>query len=148
MLYIASDHGGFTLKKRLVRYFENELKITFKDLGPLAFEKEDDYPDFATAVAKQVSIDKDSRGILICTTGNGMCISANKLNGIRAILGYSIESVELGRQDNNANVLCLSGGTLTDDHAIAIVNKFLKTEFSKKDRHKRRLSKIAKLEKK
>jgi ribose 5-phosphate isomerase B len=147
MLYIASDHGGYKLKKRLIRYLKNELNKPITDMGPSNFVETDDYPDYATPLAKKVAENKDNLGILICGTGNGVCVTANKINGIRAILGYNIEAAALGKEHNNANILCLAGRVLTEDHAMAIVKKFLETSFTNDPRHARRLKKIAELEK-
>ncbi|MFA6105690.1 MAG: RpiB/LacA/LacB family sugar-phosphate isomerase [Patescibacteria group bacterium] len=146
MLYISSDHAGYQLKKLLTDKLENVLKIKFEDLGPVNFDADDDFPDFAIPLAKKVAKDKANRGILICGSGHGMCIAANKIKGIRAILGASIESAELGRRDNDANILCLSGRTLSTEHAVAIVKHFLDTEFDNQERRLRRLKKISELE--
>lgn len=142
MLYLASDHGGYKLKKYLSRYLKNQLQIEFQDLGPAQYKETDDYPDYAIPLAKEVTKNKNNRGILICGSGNGMCLTANKVKGIRAILGYNIEAAELGRQHNDANVLCLAGRVLTEDHAAAVVKKFLQTKFAG-GRHARRLKKVA-----
>ncbi|TAN33777.1 RpiB/LacA/LacB family sugar-phosphate isomerase [Patescibacteria group bacterium] len=142
MIYIAADHGGYQLKKHLLRYMKNELNIEAKDMGAGEYVETDDYPDFALPLAEEVAKDDDNFGILICASGQGMCIAANKVRDVRAILGYNIKGVEMGRRDNNANVLCLAGKILSDEHAAAIVKTFLKTEFSGEDRYKRRLNKI------
>jgi ribose 5-phosphate isomerase B len=142
MLYIASDHGGFKLKNRLIRYLQNELLEPFEDLGPFEYVETDDYSDYAISLSKKVEKDKKNLGILICGTGNGVCIAANKNKGIRAIIGYNIKSAELGKEHNNANVLCLAGRVLTEEHAMMIVKKFLETPFSGDERHVRRLKKI------
>lgn len=146
MIYLASDHGGYKLKKYLSQYLKNQLPTEFKDLGPAQYEETDDYPDYAIPLAKEVAKDEDNLGILICGSGNGVCLTANKVKGVRAILGYNIEAAELGRQHNNANVLCLAGRVLTEDHAAAVVKKFLETKFAG-GRHARRLDKVAKIEK-
>lgn len=146
MLYIASDHAGFQLKKFLVTQLEKTLKIPFEDLGPTTFVKDDDYPDFAVAVSEQVAKNKDNMGILICGSGQGMCIAANKIKGIRAIHGSSIKETEMGRQDNDANVICLAAWVISDEHALAIVKTFLTTDFDKVERRIRRLNKISALE--
>jgi ribose 5-phosphate isomerase B len=142
MLYIASDHAGYQLKKHLVTFLNNTLKIPVKDLGPEKFDEDDDYPDFALTTAKKVTESKTNIGILICGSGNGICLAANKVNGVRAILGYNIEAAEFGRKHNDANMLCLAGRVLSDEHATAIVKKFLETEFTNDERHVRRLKKI------
>ncbi len=144
MLYIASDHGGYKLKNRLIRYLKNELNQSVEDVGPFEYLATDDYPDYAVLLAKKVVNNKDNFGILICGTGNGVCIAANKINGARAIIGYNIEATIQGKEHNNANILCLAGQMLTEDHAMAIVKKFLETSFSNDERHVRRLEKIEK----
>ena len=135
MLYISSDHAGFKLKNLLTDKLQNNLKVDF-----------DDFPDFAAALAKKVVKNQNNRGILICGSGHGMCIAANKIKGARAILGASIESTELGRRDNDANILCMSGHVLSLEHALAIVKRFLETDFDNKERRLRRLKKISNLE--
>jgi ribose 5-phosphate isomerase B len=147
MIYIASDHRGYQLKKELVDYIKTKLEKEIIDLGPNKYDEDDDFVDFAIPLAKKVSADKNSFGILICGTGHGMCIAANKINGARAIIGYSITGAEFGRQDNDANILCLAGRTLSKDHAEAIAKKFLETNFKNEERFVRRLEKISELEK-
>ena len=146
MLYISSDHAGYQLKKFLADKLETTLKIKFEDLGPHQFNVDDDYPDYAAPLAKKVVKNASNRGILICGSGHGICITANKIKGVRAILGASIESVELGRRDNDANILCMSARILSPEHAIAIVKHFLETEFDNQERRLRRLKKISELE--
>ena len=129
MIYISADHAGYQLKKELVDYLAKKLEFEITDLGPKEYDKEDDFVDYAVKLAKKVAEDHENRGILICGSGHGMCIAANKIKGIRAITGYSISGAEFGRQHNDANVLCLAGRVLSKDHAEAIVKKFLETEF-------------------
>lgn len=142
MLYIASDHGGFQLKKYLLRYLTNQLKISTEDLGPAAYDESDDYPIYAAKLARKVAKQKGARGILICKTGHGVCMMANKVRGVRAILGYNIEGAEWGRNDEDANVLCLASKFISDEHACAIVKKFLETKFDNVERRVRRLKEI------
>jgi ribose 5-phosphate isomerase B len=146
MIYIASDHAGYQLKKYLTRYLTVQLKRDFEDLGPDEYDKEDDFPDFAAKVARKVASKKDALGILICGSGQGVCITANKFKGIRAILGYSIEAAELARKHDFANVLCLAGRVLSNEHAIAIVRTFLENEPKQEKRFLRRIEKIRKIE--
>lgn len=146
MIFIASDHAGFQLKKTLLTYLNKILKLPVQDLGPIAHDPNDDYPDYAELVAQEVSKIPENRGILICGSGHGMCIAANKFSGIRAILASSIESAEYARKDDDANILCLAGRVLSDEHARAIVKIFLEIPFSGDERHVRRLGKIAELE--
>ncbi len=148
MLYIASDHNGFQLKKHLLTYINSQLKKEAVDLGPEKFDAEDDYPDYAFKLAKKVAAEKKSLGILICGSGHGVCIAANKIKGARAVLGYSIEGAELARRDDDANIICLAGKILSDDHACAIIKKFLETEMrTDNPKYARRLKKIADAEK-
>lgn len=147
MIYLSSDHAGFQLKKFLLTQLEKALKLPTDDLGPFEYNKDDDYPDYAIALAKKVVKNKINKGILICGSGQGMCITANKIKGIRAILGYNIEGTELGRRDNDANVLCLPGKIISHEHALAIMKSFLNTEFDGLPRRIRRLKKIAAIEK-
>lgn len=147
MLFIASDHAGFQLKKFLLKYLKTQLKLEAEDLGPASFQEGDDFPDFAVPLTKKVVADKNNRGILICGSGHGMCIAANKIKGARAIIGYSIEGAEMGRRHNDANILCLAGRVISEEHAAAITKKFLATEFQNEERLIRRNGKIAELEK-
>jgi len=140
-LYIASDHRGYQLKKRLIRYTENELNREITDLGPMEHDPSDDYVDYTIDLTKKV-LAEDARGILICRNGIGVCIAANKVDGIRAGIGYNIGAAELMMTDDNTNVLCLSSEFLSEDHAMAVLKKWLETEFSNAERHVRRLEKI------
>lgn len=146
-IYIAADHGGFELKQYLVQELSLNPNIELTDLGAKKFDTEDDYPDFAFQVAKKVSQNTGYFGILICGSGHGVCIAANKVNGVRATIGYSIEGAELARRDDNVNVLCLAGRIVSPDYALAIVNKFLNTAFrTDSDKYLRRINKITALE--
>ena len=146
MLYIATDHGGFQLKKYLIRYLKTQLKTKAVDLGPKKYDKEDDYPDYAIPLARKVAQGKNNKGILICRMGNGTCIAANKVKGIRAAVAFNIDAAEYARRDNNANIICLSGDVVSNEHAAAIVKKFLESGFDG-GRHARRMDKIAAIEK-
>lgn len=148
-IYIASDHGGYQLKKRLLRYLENELNVKAEDMGPMEFDQADDYPDYALPLARKV-VETDGRGILICTNGIGVCIAANKVKGVRAGIGYNIDVAQSMVNDDNANIICLAAKLSSDEHAMAIVKKWLETKFSgegARERYVRRLKKIAELEK-
>ena len=145
-LYITSDHGGYQLKKRLVRYCQNELEIEIEDMGPLEHDELDDFPDFVIPTA-QKAVETNGQAIFICGSGIGACISANKVKGMYAGLGYNIEVAGLMREHNNTNGLCLAGRVLTEDHAMAIVKKWLETEFSGIEKYQRRNDKIINLEK-
>lgn len=145
-LYISSDHGGYQLKKRLVRYIENELNLKIEDLGPHEYEETDDYPDYAIPLAEKVA-KKKARGITICSSGIGVCIAANKIKGVRAGIGYSIEVAESMVHHDDTNVLCLGAKGVSEEHAMAIVKKWLESEFSGKKRYVRRLEKVEEFEK-
>lgn len=144
-LYIASDHGGYALKKRLIRFIENELGRTVTDLGPEQHVEDDDYTDYAFPLAKKVA-EEHARGILICRNGVGVCIAANKVKGIRAGIGYNIAASESMITDDNTNILCLASDHLSEDFSMAIVKRWLETEFPAQERHVRRLEKIEKYE--
>ena len=136
---ISSDHAGFEIKE-FIKEFIIDSNISITDLGPF-INQSVDYPDFAKKVSRRVSKKKSEIGILVCGSGTGMAISANKSKGIRAAVGYNIKSTQLSRQHNNANILCL-GSRLTKKKDIKkIISIFLKTKFEG-GRHKRRVKKI------
>lgn len=144
-LYIASDHGGYQLKRRLVRYIENELKLSITDLGPESYAEDDDYPDYAIPLAKRVA-KEDARGIVICKNGVGVSVAANKVPGIRCGIGYNLMAAETMRTDDDTNMLALAAKGLTEEHAMQIVKTWIETPFSGAERHIRRLKKVADLE--
>ena len=146
-LYIASDHAGYQLKKRLVRFIKNELERDIKDIGPIAHDPEDDFPDYIIPAAKK-AVEEAGRAIMICGSGIGACIVANKVDGMYAALGYNIEAAESSIKHNNVNGLCLAGRSLSEDHAMAIVKKWLETDSSQfiGGKYERRNEKIRKLE--
>ena len=136
---ISSDHAGFEIKE-FIKEFLIKSKISIIDLCPFD-DKSVDYPDYAKKTSRRVSYKKSDVGILVCGSGTGMAISANKTKGIRAAVGYNIKSTQLSRQHNNANILCL-GSRLTKKTSIRqIVSIFLRTKFEG-GRHKRRIKKI------
>ncbi len=145
-VYITADHGGHQLKKRLVRFLENDLKLKFTDLGAKEYDELDDFPDY-TIPAAEKTVKTNGRLIAICGSGNGVCLAANKVKGIRAIVGYNIEAAILSRQHNDSNCLCLAGRVLTEEHAMAIVKKWLETEEFLGGKYQRRNEKITKYEK-
>jgi ribose 5-phosphate isomerase B len=147
MLYIASDHAGYQLKKRIIRHLKTELQQKVEDLGPLEFDEKDDYPDYAIPLARKV-VETGGKGILICGNGVGVCIAANKIKGVRAGIGYNLYAAETMRTDDDTNILCLGARALGEDFALAVVKKWLATEFSSEERHKRRLRKIEDLDNK
>lgn len=144
MLYIGSDHGGFSLKEYLKSYFEKN-NIVFEDLGVYTQESFD-YPIIAEKLCCEVIKDQNNKGILICGTGIGVCIAANKVKGIRAALCSDTYVAEMSRKHNNANVLCMGGRVLGNDKGVDIVKSFLSTGFEG-GRHLRRVDQIMEIEK-
>ncbi len=144
MISIASDHGGFDLKEAVRKHLE-EKGITCKDFGTDS-KASCDYPDFAGAAAKAVADGECERGIVICTTGIGVSIVANKVNGIRCGLCTNVTQARLTREHNDANMLALGAGITGQTAAMDIVDTFLSTEFSHGERHERRVRKIAEYE--
>lgn len=145
MISLGADHGGFEVKKK-VKEWLNRWHFKFEDLGNLVFERNDDYPDFASRVAQKVSQGKNDFGILICRSGHGMDMVANKFPGVRSALCFSLKHAKQSRQHEDANVLCLANDYLKEAEIKKIIRVFLETEFSGKERHKKRLGKIKKLE--
>ncbi|MBO5197228.1 MAG: ribose 5-phosphate isomerase B [Lachnospiraceae bacterium] len=140
MIALGCDHGGYELKQEVIKYLE-EKKLAYKDFG--TYSKEScDYPLYAKAVAKAVSEGECEQGILICGTGIGISIAANKVKGIRAALCHDCFSAEATRQHNNANILCMGGRIVGPGLAIKIVDTFLNTPFSNDERHIRRINLI------
>lgn len=140
---IGSDHRGVHIKNRLVAYLI-AAGHQVHDLGTDC-EQSVDYPDFASAVCRRVSTGEDERGILICGTGIGMAIVANKFKGVRAANCYDAVMAEICRRHNNVNVLCLPGDLIGDRPIDELVNIWLSTEFEA-GRHERRLEKISQIE--
>lgn len=137
MIAIGSDHGGFDLKQAVVKYLEDK-GIPYQDMG--CDSKEScDYPTFGHAVAKAVADGKCEKGIVICTTGIGISIAANKVEGIRCALCSDIFSAKMTRLHNDANVLALGGGIVGQKLALDIVETFLNTEFSGDEHHCNRI---------
>jgi ribose 5-phosphate isomerase B len=137
--FLAADHAGFYLKEKLKKFFASQA-INFTDLGTNS-SKSVDYPDFAHALAKKISTTPNSTGVLICGSGIGVSIAANRHHGVRAARCCSELDATLARQHNNANVLALAGRQLTFFQAKKIVKKFLTIKFEE-GRHKRRVEKI------
>jgi len=139
-IIIGSDHAGFDLKERIKVFFAEKNEFSFKDIGTFNHDPID-YPIIAHEVAKNVSEKKFSRGMLICGSGIGMSIVANKHRNVRAALCHNLYTVKLSRKHNDANILALGGRVLGVDLALEMVDLFLHTEFEG-GRHKRRLDKI------
>ena len=136
---IASDHAGYQLKEK-IKDFLIKKDVPVIDLGPLASEPVD-YPDYAKKLAKRELLKKSDGGILVCGSGTGMAITANKFKGIRAAQCYSRKSTILSRQHNNANIICLGSRMLKSKEAFNFINYFFNTKFQG-GRHQKRLNKI------
>jgi ribose 5-phosphate isomerase B len=143
---LASDHAGLRLKEKVKKYLARK-KIEYEDLGTKSF-KSVDYPDYALKVAEKVAKNKNTRGILVCGTGTGMTIAANKVKGIRAVAAYDVYSAKMSRIDNDTNVLGLRGRFFPFEKMKKIITVWLDTPFSGEKRHKRRIKKIGDYERK
>ena len=137
---IASDHAGYKLKEDIKNFLINK-NVSIFDLGPINGEKSVDYPDFAKKVSNRVKEKRSDIGILICGSGIGMAISANKTRGIRAAVCYNLQSTRLSRLHNDANIISLGSRLIRKDIAFKLVLIFLKTKFEG-GRHLRRVKKI------
>jgi len=141
---IAADHGGFLLKEKLRARLAG-MGHQVRDFGTDSTES-CDYPDFAEEVGGAVAEGRADRGLLVCTTGIGMAMAANKIAGVRAAPAQSEDEVRLTREHNNANVLTLGARYLDESRAVELIRVFLETAFSGGERHVRRVAKIAQLE--
>jgi ribose 5-phosphate isomerase B len=146
MLYLGADHRGFYLKEE-IKDFLNKEKIEFVDLGNSKYDLEDDYPDFAIKVALKVSEGKKNQGILICGSGIGMSIVANKFKGIRAGLCLSDLIAKEAKKAIDINILCLAADSTEPAKAKLIVSQWLKANFKQEPRYLRRIKKINELPK-
>jgi len=139
MIYIASDHAGFRLKEKIKKFLEKR-KIKFNDLGPFQYDKNDDYPDYASKVAGKIKCTKN-KGILICRTGQGMCISANKIKGIIAAPVWNLKTSRHAKEHLNADIICLPARFVSKALAKKIITVWADSKFQK-GRYTRRLNKI------
>ena len=144
MVYVGADHRGFILKGEMIDYLKKQ-GYQVKDLGTNS-EEPVDYPEIAKKVGAEVAGDPNTRGVLLCGSGAGVCIAANKINGIRAAQAWDPEVARLARNDDNINVLCLGADRISSDDAKPIVQKFLSTSFGGAERFNRRLKQIQELE--
>lgn len=140
MIALGCDHGGYELKQEIIKYLE-EKGIPYKDFG-CDSTKSVDYPIYARKVGRAIQNGECDKGILICGTGIGISIAANKMKGIRAALCTDCFSAEATRLHNDANILALGGRVVGPGLAVKIVDTFLNTEFSHEERHQRRIDLI------
>lgn len=137
-IIIASDHAGYELKESIIRHFANEYE--WENMGTYSSESVD-YPDFAHPLAEKISNGENKYGILICGTGNGIGMTANKHANVRAALCWNVDIAALARQHNDANILVLPARFITEEDAFKVVETFFSTEFEG-GRHQRRVEKI------
>lgn len=146
MLYLASDHRGFALKEKIKQHLQQK-GVAFKDLGNNKLDNQDDYPIFASKVAQNVSKNPDENlGIILCGSGVGVDIVANKFEGIRSGLAINSEQIKAAKKDDHINVLSLAADFINLDEAIKIIDIFLVTEPSNEERYLRRLQQIEEIE--
>ena len=144
MLAIGCDHGGYELKEHIKKYLD-EKGVEYKDFGCYD-ESSVDYPDIAQAVCKSINDKESENGILVCGTGIGISIAANKIDGIRAAHCHDVYSAEMTKRHNNANVICMGGRVIGRELAFKIIDAWLGAEFEG-GRHQTRIDKIHSLEK-
>jgi ribose 5-phosphate isomerase B len=144
-IFIGGDHAGFEMKEELKKYLAT-LQYEVEDIGPHRFNPNDDYPDFVIPLAKAVTENPDSRGIVVAGSGEGEIMCANKIEGIRAALVYDSYSARISREHNDANIMAIGARTMDVETAKRLVKIWLETPFSYEERHIRRLRKIAELE--
>ncbi len=137
---VGADHGGYSHKEAIKKHLI-ERGFEVKDFGAFS-EESTDYNDYAILVAEAVRDHKYDRGILVCGTGIGMSVMANKVKGIRAALVHDLFTAEATRLHNNSNILAMGGRVIKQNHALKIVDIWIDTEFSNEDRHIRRVNKI------
>lgn len=146
-IYIGADHNGFERKQRLSEYLQkNGYEVI--DEGDVSLAPEDDFPQFASKVVHAMRGDHDpdtAKGILICGSGQGMCMAANRYKGIRASLAFDQEEARSARNDDDSNVLCLSARSLDFDTTLSIVHTWLMTPFAGANRFKRRIQELDQL---
>jgi len=147
MIYLGADHRGYNLKEEIKKFFELE-KIKFKDLGNLNYDENDDYPDFVKKVVERIlSKPKKEKGILVCGTGIGMSIAANKFKGIKAGLCLSGYMAKRAIEEDDINILCLAADITDVGTSKKIIKEWLKAKFKNEERYKRRIKKILEIEK-
>jgi ribose 5-phosphate isomerase B len=144
-VFIGSDHRGYGLKEKIAEWL-SEMKWEFKDLGAPTLEPGDDFTKYAEEVASLVAKTEGSRGVLLCGSGVGVEVLANKFDGVRAAIGKDVFQVEAGRNDDDMNILVIAADFTEEKDVKAMLIAFLETEFSGKARYERRLQEIEKIE--
>jgi ribose 5-phosphate isomerase B len=146
-IYLASDHAGFGVKEETKKHLKAK-GIDIEDCGAYELNPGDDYPDFISKAAKKVAGNKDSKGIVFGKSGAGECITANKIKGIRAVVGFTTDNVRLSREHNDSNILCIGSLFVDSERVQELIEVFLNTPFSNEERHIRRINKINSIENK
>jgi len=144
-VFIGADHRGYELKEKIKSHLQSDYDI--EDCGALVHNPNDDYTTFASRVATNVAETPGTRGIIMCGSGVGVDIVANKFDGVRASIGKSIEQVTAGRIDDNFNILVIAADYTTEDEADDMIRAFLETEYEPNERRERRLKDIEEIEK-
>lgn len=145
MIYIGADHRGFELKEELKRRMDAD-GLEYEDMGNENLDPADDYVDYAQAVGQAVAEDSDSKGVLICGSGVGVDMAANKVKGVRSCLVFDEKRAAQSREHEDANIICLASDVLIADTAYEMVKTFLNTAFTGEERHIRRINKLKELE--
>lgn len=143
-VFFAADHAGLQMKSSLLASLEGQYELV--DVGPYELRPDDDYPLYAVKLAQNVVANPGSMGVVVCASGQGMAIAANKIKGVRASVVWNETIAQETRVDNDSNVLSLPSRSLSPDQALAIVAKWLTTPFSNEERHIRRILEISKIE--
>ncbi|MFC1625901.1 RpiB/LacA/LacB family sugar-phosphate isomerase [Patescibacteria group bacterium] len=144
-VYIGADHRGYFLKEKIAKWLF-EWKIGFFDVGAESLDLKDDYTKYASEVASLVAKSKNSKGVVICGSGVGVDIVANKFDGVRAAMGKTAKQIEAGRKEDDMNILVLAAEFTYEEEAKEMLKAFLKTKFVGKARYRKRLSDISKIE--
>jgi ribose 5-phosphate isomerase B len=144
-IYIGADHRGYELKEKIARWLF-EMEHAYQDLGALSYDPDDDYPKYAEDVASLVAKNPGSRGILLCGSGVGVDVVANKFDGIRSSIGKNVLQIEAGRRDDDMNILVIAADYTSEKEAKAMLIAFLETRYTAKPRFERRLEEITRIE--
>ena len=145
VIYVGADHRGLNFKNKVLEFLrDQEYKV--KDLGPTKYNQDDDYSDMSIKLAETI-VRENTKGILICGSGIGVCVAANKVDNVRAALCTMEKQARMAREDSDANILCLSADLVDEETNFKIIKTFLETVFSSEERFIRRINKIKKYEK-
>lgn len=144
-IFLGADHRGYALKEKIARWLF-EMEYPYQDLGADHFDPHDDYTKYAAEVASLVAKNEGSRGVLLCGSGVGVDVMANKFDGVRASIGKDVFQVEAGRNDDNMNILVIAADFTEEKEAKAMLIAFLETQFSGKAKYERRLQEIKEIE--